>query len=66
MPPSQFLTALEDFWNSLADFPDKAIAGRLIDLPDIRELISVNGGVLDFGYLEMWSQQLGVVVGWNR
>jgi hypothetical protein len=51
MPPSQLLTALENVWKSLVDFPDKATAGRLIDLADIRELLAVNGEVLDFGLL---------------
>jgi hypothetical protein len=62
MPPSQLLAALENVWISLADFPDKAIAGRLIDLADIRELLAVNRGELDFSYLEKWSKQLEVHV----
>lgn len=40
----------------------KAVAGRLIDLADIRELLAVNRESLDFIYLQHWSKQLGVQI----
>jgi hypothetical protein len=38
------------------------MAGRLIDLADIRELLAVNREALDFSYLQHWSKQLGVQI----
>jgi hypothetical protein len=40
----------------------KTMAGRLIDLADIRELLAVNREALDFSYLQHWSKQLGVQI----
>jgi hypothetical protein len=38
----------------------KALAGRLIDLADIRELLAANRETLDFEYLQKWSKNLGL------